>query len=386
MTPSERFVARLCKQSFLPFWSFPNPVGKNSKELCDVLIVCGQHVVIISVKDIAVSSHSDENVQYERWVNKAINESVQQIYGAERFLSSVDEILAKDFKTKIKLPPKATRSIYRIAIAFGSKPNFPLPHGDFDKGFIHVFDEKSTQIVLNELDTINDFTTYLKAKEEFFENHFILIPSEADFLAIYLQTALKFDKQVDAIACGDDEWCSYVKSDDYKNWREDIKPSYMWDELIETIHKDHVNEHTPEERIHQIEEAVRYINLEPRINRIELGNVLLDAIRKKIKRRMLRPLPGAKHTYVFIPLSKKNWNAKASELRLCCAIARVENLEAETIIGIAIGRSANLNLLYDLCFLHLPEINDEFIKRVRAAQRELGFFQKTIVSNSKDFR
>lgn len=185
MTPSERFIAQLCSQSFLPFWSYPNPIGKNNKELCDVLVVCGIHVIIMSVKDITVSNHSDEIVQYERWIKKAIEESVQQLYGAERYLASVDQILACDYKTKIKLPPKSIRNIYRIAIAFGSKPHFPLPHGNFGKGFVHVFDEKSTFILLNELDTVTDFTDYLIVKQKFFETHKVLIPSESDFFAIY---------------------------------------------------------------------------------------------------------------------------------------------------------------------------------------------------------
>jgi len=38
MTPSEKYIAHLCRISFLPFWSFPNPIGKNGKELCDLLV------------------------------------------------------------------------------------------------------------------------------------------------------------------------------------------------------------------------------------------------------------------------------------------------------------------------------------------------------------
>ncbi len=386
MNSSESFVARLCKQSFLPFWSFPNPIGKNRKELCDVLIVCDDHVIIISVKDISVSNHQNEFIQYERWINRAINSSVDQIYGAERFLGSVNEVLANDYKTKIKLPHKSRRKIYRVAIAFGSKPTFPLPHGNFDKGFVHVFDEKSTLIVLNELDTISDFTDYLFAKEEFFKTHFIGIPSEPDFLAIYLQTALKFDVDVNTIVCGDNEWGEYIKSAEYKSWRNGLKPSYVWDELVETIHKTHVRENTPEKKVHEMEEAMRYINLEPRINRIELGSLLLDAIAKKVSRRMIKPLGGTRHTYVFIPLTKKNWQAKESELKLCCAIARVENPNVESIIGIAIGRAPNHEMIFDLCYLHLPEINDEFIRRTRIVQQELGYFRNPVISQSKDFR
>ena len=95
MTPSNKHVADLCQKSFLPFWNFPNPIGKKNKELCDVLVVCGNYILIISVKDIRVSSHTDKEVQDERWVKKAVEDSAKQIYGAERFLKTVGEVYAK---------------------------------------------------------------------------------------------------------------------------------------------------------------------------------------------------------------------------------------------------------------------------------------------------
>lgn len=71
MTPSEKYVSKLCEKSFLPFWSFPSPLGKKRKELCDVLVVCGNDIIIISIKDIKVSEHPDETIQYERWQKKS---------------------------------------------------------------------------------------------------------------------------------------------------------------------------------------------------------------------------------------------------------------------------------------------------------------------------
>lgn len=65
MTPSEKFVADLCRKSFLPFWSFPSPLGKKGKELCDILVVCESNIIIISIKDIRVTQNDDEMVQYE---------------------------------------------------------------------------------------------------------------------------------------------------------------------------------------------------------------------------------------------------------------------------------------------------------------------------------
>lgn len=232
MTPSEKYVSELCEKSFLPFWSFPNPIGKKNKELCDLFVVCENTIIIISVKDITPSKSEDELIKYERWVKKAIHDSVDQIYGAERFLETVHEVFLKDKKTKIKLPPKESRIIHRIAIAFGSANDFPLPTGNFGKGNVNVFDEKATFTILNELDTITDFTDYLTAKEKFVSDKTILIPSEIDFLAFYLQTGLKIDVPADTIISGSGLWESYIETNEYSEWKEDITVSYIWDFMI----------------------------------------------------------------------------------------------------------------------------------------------------------
>ncbi len=59
-TPSERYLARLARKTFLNLWSYPNVyIDKKQngrgvgKELCDLLVVCGDHVLIFSDKHIS---------------------------------------------------------------------------------------------------------------------------------------------------------------------------------------------------------------------------------------------------------------------------------------------------------------------------------------------
>jgi len=40
MTETEKITFELSKETLLSFWSFPNPIGKNNNELCDILVVC----------------------------------------------------------------------------------------------------------------------------------------------------------------------------------------------------------------------------------------------------------------------------------------------------------------------------------------------------------
>lgn len=317
---------------------------------------------------------------------KAISSSIDQIYGAERFLQTVDEIIIKDRKTIVKLPTKEERSIYRIAIAFGRKENFPLETGDFGNGFVHVFDEESTSTVLNELDTFPDFINYLKAKEKLLAGRKIIIPKEVDFLALYIQTSLEFEINPDYVVIDNDLWFKYIKSNEYKEWQKEIQQSYIWDKLVTQLYKIHIEGKSGIANREELEIATRIINLESRINRIELGMLLHDALQnKKMKARMVR-IPDGSYTYVLMPLSDKNWNGKESELQLRCAIARCYNPTATKVIGLAIGESPEGEFMFDIAYLNIPELNDEFIRRVEDAKNELGFFKNPVISNSKDMR
>jgi|AntRauTorckE5430_2_1112549.scaffolds.fasta_scaffold08773_2 hypothetical protein len=382
MTPSEKYVAELCEKSFLPFWSFPNPVGKKNKELCDVFVVCENTIIIISVKDITVSGNSDESVNYERWVKKAIHNSINQIYGAERFLKSTDEILLKDRKTVIKLPPKESRIIHRIAIAFGSKDEYPLPTGNFGYGYVNVFDEKSTSIIISELDTISDFTKYLIAKEQFVSNKTILISREVDFLALYLQTGLELKNVPDFIGYEENLWEIYAETKGYAKWKDDILGSYIWDFMIWDLYSFHLINNVSAQPRYEIEKSIRIINLETRINRIILGEMLSNAIKENVTARMLNPLENSNHSYVFMPVNDYEWNDDIEgELILRCDVARYENPSASEVIGIAIGNDIKKRFRFHICYIDVPEIDKDFTKHVNKIKNELGYFKNTKFTN-----
>jgi hypothetical protein len=103
---------------------------------------------------------------YERWLRKAVMESVKQLYGAERTLVTAANVIRKDGTPGLALPAAASRKTHRIAVAFGSGGEVPIPSGDFGKGFVHVMNEEGFSVILNELDTITDFVDYLSAKED----------------------------------------------------------------------------------------------------------------------------------------------------------------------------------------------------------------------------
>lgn len=136
LTSSEQLVADLSRSSFLRLWTHPNPVGKGGKELCDCLVVCGPHIIIFSVKEIEYRNTGDI-VGWERWQKAAIDKSVQQIWGAERWLRTSEKVVRSDGR-EITLPPKDERTFHRITVSLGGRGQVPLKWGDFGHGFVHL--------------------------------------------------------------------------------------------------------------------------------------------------------------------------------------------------------------------------------------------------------
>ncbi|MCK4818250.1 hypothetical protein KA005_20945, partial [bacterium] len=158
LTPSEKFVTSLCDRSFLKLWTHPNPIGKKGKELCDCLIVCGPNVVIISVKENEYKDTGDAT-GWQRWSKAAIEKSASQIWGAERWLESSNELIRHDGRI-VTLPPKKDRKYHRISVSLGGQGHVPLKWGDLGNGFVHICDEYSVGVVFGALDTITDFVDF----------------------------------------------------------------------------------------------------------------------------------------------------------------------------------------------------------------------------------
>lgn len=165
---SEQFVYGVCQRSFLSLWSYINPQGKApNKELCDILVVCDPHVIVISVKDVELKKTGDVEINSDRWQRKAIEESRKQISGAIRWLDTAVEVIAKDGEKGLPLPPKKGRIYHRIAIAFGGRREIPIvTYSSENDSFVHIFDERSFYLLLRHLDTISDFIQYLSSKEK----------------------------------------------------------------------------------------------------------------------------------------------------------------------------------------------------------------------------
>lgn len=229
-TESERYLEKLCRTTFLSLWSYlgvyrdqgKKTASSDGKELADLLVVFGDHVIIFSDK-LCEFPDGEINVSWGRWFRKAILKSANQIYGAERWIRDDPDKLYLD-KTctqpfPIPLPPLDRMKVHRIAVAHGAaeacKKHFDGGSGslivcpeikgrehyegdgiepfyvglvDPDREYVHVLDDTTLDIILKSLDTVDDFVAYLERKEAFVASGRLkLAMGEEEMLAHYLR-------------------------------------------------------------------------------------------------------------------------------------------------------------------------------------------------------
>jgi len=389
MTKSEELVYQLCTKSFLSLWSYPNPTGKNGKELCDILVVCEPDVIIFSVKEIEYKDTGDK-VGWDRWRKKAIEESYNQICGAERWISSNPNVITKDGEIGLPFPGTSNRKIHRVAVALGSKGKVPMYFGDFGKGFVHVFDEESLNILMGELDTISDFVKYLVDKETFYREGKLTAfngGGEEDLLAFYLRNDREFPEGPTFIVLNDDLWRGFKNDPQVKAKKKLDKVSYVWDEIIEELHQTYLDSNFVtdipyvSDKLIDIEKAVRVMAREDRYSRrllsISLVDFLQNSKNKKLKSRMCDS-SMLDVLYVFL-IANYDLDRKANMAELLgrCVVARGLNQDKKRVVGIGAEFSEILKgSATTVCHLDIPEWSDEWQKQMDYLQNEFGYFTK----------
>ncbi|WP_152612623.1 hypothetical protein [Leisingera sp. ANG-M7] len=455
VTESERYLAILAEKSFLNLWSYPSPyrdqkTGGNGrgdgKELCDLLVVCGDHIIIFSEKNIEWPS-GELTVAWGRWVKRAVMAAAKQAKGAERWIEEHPNRIFLDRNCEnpfpIDLPEPEKRKFHHVIVARGAsdqcKKHFeghsgslmiqpslkgnmnwpkdpstatPFAIGDAspDGSFVHVLDDVSLDIVMQELDTVRDFTDYLEKKEEFVRSGRLLrAHGEENLLAYY---AIRINKEGDHDFVVDDASAPItISHDHYRNWisdpqylakKEADKISYVWDEFI-TLFTDHMlngtsitlDDHKFELSRNEI--GVRYMALEMRFRRRSHGEAIMGALERGITHnpffRMMMSPAGARdnETAFFIMTFKyqdwmeekggyEQYRRKRTERAMNYAHGVLEKYpHLKRIVGISReppkqGRGVSEDLVYaEQC-----DWSDEERQQIRENCKELGVLQQPL--------
>ncbi len=374
LTPSEKYLASLADKAFLKLWSYPNLFidrkqgGKgDGKEFGDLLVVCGDDILIFSVKSVAWPKGKDFSVVWPRWYRHAIEKSAAQIRGAERWLTQHPERIFLDpactERPPVEFPPAGRRRVHGILVALGATdacashyqcndgsfviaPDLKgadhkdvsagefIPFGigdvELDGSFVHVFDANALDLVFRELDTVIDFTRYLTRRAAIIRSGILMpVTGEPDLLGVYLVSGrpdrehgfYKSDggewKDGDRLAIAAGTFAGLARQPGYIAKKEADQVSYVWDYEIDLFVKDilsgdAVSAFGDIPKAIDAEQAMRSMALEPRVYRRLLGTALTEAMKEAEKRgadRFVRAsLPGPDAAdrlvaYVFLILA-----------------------------------------------------------------------------------
>ena len=271
VTGSEHKLVKLAEKSFLSLWSYPNlfidkgSSGTKGQEFCDLLIVFENHVLIFSDKDIDYPQIPDHELAWKRWFKRAVMKSADQIYGAERWLKQFPDRIFLDKTCEVRFPldfPVLEKMIlHRIVVAHGASkwckqvlggtgslmidpkiigedhynltPVQPFVIGQVnpEKGFVHIFDDTTLEVILRNFDTIADFTSYLTKKEKFIATGKLLFAAgEDEILAYYLKHLndqqehdFVFDEDFDIVSIDEGIWSDLQNNFQWKLKNKPIK-------------------------------------------------------------------------------------------------------------------------------------------------------------------
>jgi hypothetical protein len=342
---AEAFVHDLCRRSFLSVWSAENPVGpKQGKELADALVVVGDDLVLISVKDRRITPSGDTDTDAARWYRYAVEGSVKQLRGAHRALDRMHAVARRDNpEVRLPLPPAGERRVHFVAVALGGEDLVPAVPEQHDFGLVHVFDRATFEVLLRELDTITDFLDYLRAKEEFLGRaHVVLDGGEWDLLAVYLRDGRTFPNGADALFLTDGLWQQVVSDPAWQRRKAADEISYAWDHLVEEF-AGHLRGGTllGDASSTQVEAGLRYMARERRFHRRLLGEGFVGFMRKaaakQAQSRVVSSPSGVVYVFIAVPRTVST-DTRGALLSFYCAILRERHPDARAVVGVLTER------------------------------------------------
>lgn len=438
-TEAERYLARLAKRSFLSLWSHQNLFrdefdsksgSREGKEVCDLAVIFGNHVLLFSDKDCKYKETQDPKVGWRRWYKRAIESSARQLYGAERWIGDFPKRVFLDSACEISFPidiPNSEEIVFhRIAVVhsisdacrryFGGGSGslifnsciqdsqhidencLPFYVGIIDstKGHVHVLDDTTLDILMRYLDTPADFIAYLEKKERLISNVNIASAGEEELLAVYLSNLnsdgehdFDFPKEADLVALDESHWNAYITNPQAQEKLEADKVSYLWDELIEEFSKHIIagTQHfTTHPEIRDSEVGMRMMARTSRFERRGLSEALLDFFSKaqgqfKAARYLISPQYGDT-AYVFLLLKylpEKPYEeyriVRRNALELYLNGLKLRYPQLEHIVGMAFDSDIGQGGSEDFMYLDARNWDSSGDEQLEKTLKELNILQ-----------
>lgn len=314
---SEQRLSNLARKTFLTMWSYENPHYRRGKELCDVLVIFGKDIIVISDKLNRFGKHPEPDVNWKRWYKNAVAGSIRQLRGAKRRILTAPGDIFTDPEVSsplpLTLPPIDQMRIHLLAIANGSEDAYtqlperpslridtqciddtePMTVGTYvDSGdFVHVISRTALDALFECLDTARDFIDYLERKEAALAGKKWIVHGEENLVAGYMLSQpgnqpfripeYSFPLESDVRTVHTGIWTAYLSSDVRQARRTRQKSSYVIDNIIEHIAEEYSNSRMvigQDEALAYHEEAFRLMAAESRLGRQMISMALFDIL------------------------------------------------------------------------------------------------------------
>jgi hypothetical protein len=435
-TPTEQTLARLCDRTFLKVWSYANPFKPDGKELCDLIAVFENHVILFFDRECRKFDGDVElQIAWRRWYKETISKQIATVNGAKRYLlDNADEVYL-DAKCTTKLPiaiPTEALVVHKVIVAHGAAEACVAASEDNVSGSlaviyeldfegeplpfvlrldrrdpVHVLDSHNLGIILSELDTFADFVQYLTEKERAISRYDTLVYcGEEDLLAHYL---LNFDeelrkhfigtkdKSINGLMIGEGEWNDFYQSGPYKRRLEANKVSMLWDELIQKTGQNALDgKLLGNGDVFSQRSALHEMAKEPRLSRRMLSEGILNAMRvfpdslNGITRHIVFMPSYFEHTgYVFLQVKSEDYDEAGDEdyrpmrqtmLQIACGVVKCQHPNLHKVIGIGMDavKHSPINS-EDLILLECKEWTEEQQKHYEGVNTGLNFLATSSV-------
>lgn len=361
---AERIIYQLGVKTFLVDWCYLNPKLPNGKELCDLLVVFDDIAIIWQIKDLKLNKQG-------RYKPAEVHKNLRQLLGARRQLLDLKTMieLENPYRQKEAFNPNTIKEVHLISVMLGPGEDFFSFAENVKNHTVHIFTKAFAEIVLNELDTIADFTEYLRKKEELLKRdiNVTILGGEEELLAFYLLNQRSFERfgQANHVLIQSGAWEHLREMPEYKAKKKEDEISYFWDSIVNRAH----------EGSQQYEYVARELARPNRFQRRFLSKAFLEAHiqanhsqANEYRRVLLHN--GTTYCFLFQDKHMPRKFRKAMLVALCWA-ARGK-LKNAKVLGVATERQVEASCSYDFCLLYLPVWTDEEQKTVERLQSETG--------------
>jgi hypothetical protein len=370
---AEAFVHELTEKSMFSDWCYRNPMLKSGVELCDMLIVFDNIVIIMQIKDLKLRKNGTPNTKDQA-------KNIKQLHGAYRQLM--------ELKTPVKLinprrgeemfDPSVVKRVFMISILTGESKDVEF-YEVSDKAIVHVFDREFTEIVMNELDTVADFLAYLDQKEKVLRggSTIRLREGEKDFLAYFINQKRDLSGIADntTLVINEDIWQQYDTAKDVAAKREADRISYAWDGLIEISYTSGGEYEKIAREFARVKRFDRRMYGEALVDGFNEAQVVLTNPKLNAFRRVMF-LENQNLTVVicYYDDPKETKDGLRAQLLGMAHIARVKFPTHTKVIGIGSDITAGFSDSFTFLYFEQDELTKEYIEDVQRWQNQTKVF------------